>query len=294
MAFHAFIDYLQFEKRYSAHTVTAYRTDLRQFFEYLEEQYDLREVQDISHVHIRSWVVFLIEKGLSNHSTNRKISCLKAFYKYQKRVGLIDVNPMSKVIAPKAGSRLPVFVEEKNMEALFSPEWFAPTFEGCRDALIIELFYNTGMRLSELIGLRESAVDLHLNQLKVLGKRNKERIVPMSESLVTIIQEYLTLKMEQNFGNSVDRLIVKSDGGSLYEKLVYRIVNHYLGKVTTLKKKSPHILRHTFATHMLNKGADLGTIKEILGHSSLAATQLYTHNSIEKLKEVHRKAHPKG
>lgn len=294
MAFHAFIDYLQYEKRYSAHTVTAYRTDLRQFFEFLEEQYDFRDVRDVSHIHIRSWVVLLIEKGLSNHSINRKISCLKAFYKYQKRVGILDVNPMSKVIAPKAGSRLPVFVEEKNMEALFSPEWFAASFEGRRDFLIIELFYNTGMRLSELIGLRESAVDIRQKQLKVLGKRNKERIVPMNETLVAIMEEYLALKKEQTFSNSCNRLIVKADGGSLYEKLVYRIVNHYLGKVTTLTKKSPHILRHTFATHMLNKGADLGAIKEILGHSSLAATQLYTHNSIEKLKEVHRKAHPKG
>lgn len=294
MAYQSFIDYLQYEKRYSVHTTTAYGTDLRQFFDYLEDQYELRDIQEVSHTHIRSWVVFMIEKGLSNHSINRKISCLKAFYKYLKRVGDIEVNPMSKVIAPKAGSRLPVFVEEKNMEALFSPAWFAPTFEGRRDALIIELFYNTGMRLSELIGLRESAVDLQQKQLKVLGKRNKERIVPMNETLVAITEEYLALKKEQAFSNSCGCLIVKIDGGRLYEKLVYRIVNHYLSKVTTLKKKSPHILRHTFATHMLNKGADLGAIKEILGHSSLAATQLYTHNSIEKLKEVHRKAHPKG
>jgi integrase/recombinase XerC len=192
------------------------------------------------------------------------------------------------------GKRLPVFVEEKNMEALFDRSLFSADFEGQRDALVIELFYNTGIRLSELIELKESDVDTRQGQIKVLGKRNKERIVPISPELGKIINSYIALKKDQNFGNQAQQLIVKSDGVKMYEKLVYRIVNRYLGLVTTMQKKSPHILRHTFATHMLNKGADLGAIKEILGHSSLAATQLYTHNSIEQLKDVHRKAHPKG
>lgn len=290
----SFIDYLQYEKRYSGHTVVAYRNDLRQFFEFLKTQYETERVIDVAHIHIRSWIVSLIEQGLNNNSINRKISCLKAYFKYLKRTGEIAVNPMLKVVAPKSGKRLPVFVEEKNMEALFTPEMFSEDFEGKRDALIIELFYNTGIRLSELINLKESNVDLAQRQLKVLGKRNKERIIPISPSLEAIIGDYIALKKGMNFGNQGSHLIVKSDGVKLYEKLVYRIVNRYLGLVTTLKKKSPHVLRHTFATHMLNKGADLGAIKELLGHSSLAATQLYTHNSIEQLKDVHKKAHPKG
>lgn len=290
----SFIDYLQYEKRYSGHTVVAYRNDLRQFFEFLKSQYETDRVVDVAHIHIRSWVVALIEQGLNNNSINRKISCLKAYFKYLKRTGEIAVNPMLKVVAPKSGKRLPVFVEEKNMEALFTPEMFNDDFEGKRDALIIELFYNTGIRLSELINLKMSNVDLAQRQIKVLGKRNKERIIPISPSLQAIIGDYISLKNEMNFCKQSNYLIVKSDGVKLYEKLVYRIVNRYLGLVTTLKKKSPHVLRHTFATHMLNKGADLGAIKELLGHSSLAATQLYTHNSIEQLKDVHKKAHPKG
>lgn len=294
MSQNSFLDYLSYEKRYSPHTVKAYKTDLVQFFEFISNQFEIADPQDATHVFVRSWIVHLIEQGLGNTSINRKISCLKAYYRYLKRTGQIKTNPMVKVISPKVGKRLPVFVEEKSMESLFDSSLFSPDFDGQRDALVMELFYNTGIRLSELIYLKEADVDTRQNQIKVLGKRNKERIVPIGPRLSEIIQSYQTLKKEQNFGNHVPELIVKSDGVKMYEKLVYRIVNRYLGLVTTMKKKSPHILRHTFATHMLNKGADLGAIKEILGHSSLAATQLYTHNSIEQLKDVHRKAHPKG
>lgn len=294
MLHNSFLNYLSYEKRYSPHTVKAYRTDLTQFLDYAAEQFEVIQPQDVTHVFVRSWIVHLIEQGLGNTSINRKISCLKAYFRYLKRTGIVTVNPMVKVISPKVGKRLPVFVEEKNMESLFDSSLFSGDFDGQRDALVMELFYNTGIRLSELIHLKESDVDMRQNQIKVLGKRNKERIVPIAPRLSEIIQSYLALKKEQKFGIQTAELIVKSDGVKMYEKLVYRIVNRYLGFVTTMKKKSPHVLRHTFATHMLNKGADLGAIKEILGHSSLAATQLYTHNSIEQLKDVHRKAHPKG
>lgn len=294
MLFDSFIDFIAYEKRYSVHTVEAYRRDLAQFSTYLSDQYATTSVGSISHVMIRSWVVALIEQGMSNNTINRKISCLKAFFKYEKRTGALTENPMSKVVAPKVGKRLPVFVEEKNMDALFSPEMFSSDFDGQRDALVIELFYNTGIRLSELIQLQRTDVDLAQGQLKVLGKRNKERIIPISPALATIISAYLAFREREGISQDSTELLVRSNGEKLYEKLVYRIVNRYLGKVTTLKKKSPHVLRHTFATHMLNKGADLGAIKELLGHSSLAATQLYTHNTIEQLKDVHKRAHPKG
>jgi integrase/recombinase XerC len=290
----SFFNYLTYEKRYSPNTLKAYRNDLGQFGLFLRLAYDHGEVSSATHIQIRSWIVALIEEGVSNASINRKISCLKAFFKYLKRNGVISANPMVKVVAPKTGSRLPVFVEEKNMQALFDKDLFAADFPGQRDALLIELLYNTGMRLSELINLKEAQVDFYNRQLKVLGKRNKERIIPMNEALADMISRYISFKKDAFPGIQNAELLVKDDGVKMYEKFVYRIVNRYLGLVTTLKKKSPHVLRHTFATHMLNKGADLGAIKEILGHSSLAATQLYTHNSIEKLKDVHKKAHPKG
>lgn len=294
MSAESFFNYLTYEKRYSPNTLKAYRNDLGQFGLFLRLAYDQSDLASASHLHIRSWIVALIEEGVSNSSINRKISCLKAFFKYLKRSGVVSVNPMVKVVAPKTGSRLPVFVEEKNMQSLFDKDLFARDFIGQRDALLIELLYNTGMRLSELINLKEAQVDLYNRQLKVLGKRNKERIIPVNESLAEMISRYISIKKDAFSGIQTAELLVKDDGVKMYEKFVYRIVNRYLGLVTTLKKKSPHVLRHTFATHMLNKGADLGAIKEILGHSSLAATQLYTHNSIEKLKDVHKRAHPKG
>ncbi|TVR38963.1 MAG: integrase [Cryomorphaceae bacterium] len=294
MSVPAFLNYVTHEKRYSAHTVKAYSSDLDQFGAYLKQSYELDEPGQATHTMIRSWVVELVQEGVKEVSIKRKISCLKAYYKYLKRTGQLTVNPMQKVVAPRAGTRLPVFVEEKNMNRLFEPDMFSDDFTGCRDALIIELFYHTGMRLSELIQLTEKDVRTNERLIRVLGKRNKERLIPISDHLAAIIKRYETLKKEQSFCIPTIYFVVKDNGDKLYPKLVYRIVNHYLGLVTTLRKKSPHVLRHTFATHMLNHGADLGAIRTLLGHSSLAATQVYTHNSIEKLKDVHRKAHPKG
>jgi integrase/recombinase XerC len=289
-----FENYLRFEKRSSPHTINAYLSDIDQFSQYLHLVYGITELSEVSHQHIRSWVVQLIEQDHAASSVNRKISSLKALFRYLKKLGHVSVNPLSKVISPKRSLRLPQFVDEAGMETLFDQKLFTEDFPGVRDKVIIELFYNTGIRLTELINLKENQVDLAGETVKVLGKRNKERIIPVSCQFAAILRDYLSLKKQQDFPNQSEFLIVSNSGQKVYEKLVYRIVNRYLGMVTTINKKSPHILRHTFATHMLNRGAELNSIKEILGHSSLAATQVYTHNSIEKLKDVHKKAHPKG
>jgi integrase/recombinase XerC len=289
-----FEDYLRHEKRASKHTVAAYLNDLQNFSHYLLVNYQIDKLMEIEHHHIRSWVVSFIEQGYASTSVNRKISSLKAFFRFHLRLGHIDTNPMKKVVSPKIKGRLPLFVDENGMENLFSEIEFSQDYRGRRDRLILELFYNTGIRLSELINLKDNWVDLNENTIKVLGKRNKERIIPISSSFSTILSEYISFKKSENLSNSEGYFFVSDKGEKLYEKFVYRIVNYYLGMVTTINKKSPHVLRHTFATHMLNRGAELNTIKEILGHSSLAATQVYTHNSIEKLKDVHKKAHPKG
>lgn len=289
-----FEHYLKYEKRSSKHTVEAYLSDIAQFKQYLHLEYSINELIEVNHQHIRSWVVSLIEQDHASTSINRKISSLKAFFRYYKKLGHISANPLNKVISPKGAKRLPQFVDEAGMEKLFDQKFFTEDFQGVRDKVIIELFYNTGIRLAELINLKEVQVDLTGETIKVLGKRNKERVIPISSHFAAILHDYISLKKQQNFPNQSEFLIVSNLGQKVYEKLVYRIVNHYLGMVTTINKKSPHILRHTFATHMLNRGAELNSIKEILGHSSLAATQVYTHNSIEKLKDVHKKAHPKG
>lgn len=289
-----FENYLRFEKRSSPHTINAYLSDIDQFKQYLHLEYSINDLSQVNHQHIRSWVVQLIEQDHATTSINRKISSLKALYRYLKKLGHVSVNPLSKVVSPKGALRLPQFVDETGMESLFEQNLFKEDFPGVRDKLIIELFYNTGIRLSELVNLKEIQVDLNGETIKVLGKRNKERIIPISPRFKAILRDYLSLKKQQDFPNQSEFLIVSNTGQKVYEKLVYRIVNRYLGMVTTINKKSPHILRHTFATHMLNRGAELNSIKEILGHSSLAATQVYTHNSIEKLKDVHKKSHPKG
>ncbi len=289
-----FIEYLQYEKRYSAHTINSYQTDLRQFLDYTLEHYDTNDVNDIDHQLVRSWTVHLMEKGLSTRSINRKISTLKTWFKFLKREGLVQHNPMQKVIAPKVSKRLPVFVEESKMEMLFNTVEFEDGFVGLRDKLILELFYATGIRLSELINLETINVDFYKSTIKVLGKRNKERIIPVSNHIVDLIKTYIHLKSKDLNEYNEEFLLVTNAGKKLYPKFVYQLVNNYLSKVTTISKKSPHVLRHTFATHMLNNGADLNSIKEILGHANLSATQVYTHNTIEKLKNIHKQAHPKG
>jgi integrase/recombinase XerC len=285
-----FLQYLQFEKRFSEHTVIAYNNDLRQFIDYLETSYKISELSSIDHLIIRSWIVEMMEKKISSRTINRKITTLKTFYKYLLRQDLVKDNPMLKIQSPKTSKRLPVFVEKDKMDLLLDNITFEEGEDGLRDQLILEMFYATGMRLSELINLKEKDVDLAAGQLKVLGKRNKERIIPFNNELARKIKSYIDVKA----GGGGDFLFVTGEGKKMYQKFVYNIVNKYLSQVTTLDKKSPHVLRHTFATHMLNNGADLNAIKELLGHANLAATQIYTHNTVEKLKNIHKQAHPKA
>ncbi|MEC5146854.1 Tyrosine recombinase XerC [Chitinophaga sp. 180180018-2] len=301
-----FISYIQLEKRYSAHTCTAYRNDLFQFFDYVTPNYGATPPADLSHVMIRSWLAHLMEDAMTAKSVNRKISSLKSFFKYCLRQGLIRQSPMAKVIAPKVSRRLPGYIEEKGMRALennISPvsvtslHIFPDDFEGLTHRLIFEIFYQTGIRLSELISLQELRVDAGNMSIKVMGKGGKERIIPVSRRLLDQIALYMEQKRLhlESFEGGV-LLVHPNSGERLYPKYVYLTVRKYLTEheITTLRKKSPHILRHTFATHLANNGADLNAIKELLGHSSLAATQVYTHNTIEQLKKVYKQAHPKA
>jgi integrase/recombinase XerC len=285
-----FLEYLKFEKRFSRHTSTAYNIDLTQFFAYLKETYQIDSVELVSHPIIRSWIVSLMEQKISPRSINRKITTLKTFFKFLLRQNAIKENPMKKIKSPKTSKRLPVFVELSKMDVLLDNISFGDDFDGIRNKLIIELFYATGIRLSELINLKQANVNTYQNQIKVLGKRNKERIVPYSPALSNLI----TLYSEKRNGIDSELFFVMVDGKKLYEKFVYRLINFYLSQVTTVDKRSPHILRHTFATHMLNNGADLNSIKELLGHANLSATQIYTHNTVEKLKHIYKQAHPRA
>ncbi len=285
-----FFKFLQFEKRLSNHTLVAYSNDLKQFLEYLSTTYEINEIAEINHTVVRSWVVSLMDHDITPRSVNRKITTLKTFYKFLLRHGIVTQNPMLKVLSPKMSKRLPVFVEKEKMNVLLDNTAFSSDFEGQRNKLILELLYASGMRLSELINLKQTDVDLYSCQLKVLGKRNKERIIPFSDGLKEQIQKYIALRPAE----SAEYLFVNKKGAKLYEKLVYRVVNANLSNVTTAGKKSPHVLRHTFATHMLNSGADLNAVKELLGHANLSATQVYTHNTVEKLKNIHKQAHPRG
>lgn len=286
----SFVEYLQFEKRFSPHTLVAYQTDLSQFIDYLEHAYEIKVIEEVNHSLIRSWIVDLMNHKISPRSVNRKITTLKTFYKFLLRQKIVVENPMLKIQSPKTSKRLPVFVEKEKMDTLLDNIEFGDDATGLRNKLIIELFYATGMRLSELINLKESDVDLYANQVKVLGKRNKERIIPFAAELKSLIKKYMDSKPE----SSIDLLFLSDKGKKMSEKFVYTSVKMYLSQVTTIDKKSPHVLRHTFATHMLNNGADLNAIKDLLGHANLSATQVYTHNTVEKLKNIHKQAHPKA
>ncbi|RLD53440.1 MAG: integrase [Bacteroidetes bacterium] len=290
-----FFQYLETEKRCSIHTLRAYKVDLAQFFSFITKQFQVEGYSGVKPVMIRSWIVSMMDKGISPRSINRKISSLKSLFRFLSRENIITDNPVLKVIAPKASQSLPVFVDKRGMELLLDEIEFVPGFRGMRDKLVIEMLYFTGVRLSELIGMDEKNVDLVQGQIKVLGKRNKERIIPINSILVQSIINYIEVRNREIGKDGQDNyLFLTEKGNKMYEKLVYRIVNTYLGKVSTIVKKSPHILRHTFATHMLNNGANLNTIKEILGHSNLAATQIYTHNTIDKLKLIYEQAHPRA
>lgn len=289
----SFINYLKFQKRYSQHTVISYQTDLDSFFSFLQQQYGNMELADIKTVYIRSWLAGLKQQGLEAKSINRKISTLKSFFKYLLRQQLIKASPMVAIISLKTNKRLPQFVNEKDMQVLLQHVEFPDTWDGRTGKLIIELLYNTGIRQAELIGLKEMHVSKNNSTVKVLGKGNKERIIPVSNQLMDCIQEYLTAKKKYKEVDTEYLLLLKN-GKKLYPRYVYNVVNRYLNLITTIDKKSPHVLRHTFATHLMDGGADLNAVKELLGHSSLAATQIYTHNTIEKLKDIHKKAHPKA
>jgi integrase/recombinase XerC len=292
-----FIDYLKFEKRYSAHTIRAYTDDLDQFFSFLERTFGQTAIPGISSTFIRSWLASLKEQKITSKSINRKISSLKSFFKYQLRTGMLEKSPMTGIISPKSGKRLPVYVEEKDMQLLLNGVEFPDNWTGKTDRLLIRIFYDTGMRLTELTTLKNNQADLEAASLRVLGKGNKERIIPISKALVEEIRQYQKERPQAEEGKVPEKqetLLVNSQGRPLYAKYTYLAVKKWLSLVTTLDKKSPHVLRHSFATHLMNHGADLNSVKELLGHSSLAATQLYTHNSIEKLREVHKKNHPRG
>jgi integrase/recombinase XerC len=288
----SFIDYLKFEKRYSVHTISAYREDLEQFFAFIERTFGETELKEISTAFVRSWLASLKEQKLTSKSINRKISSLKSFFKYLLRTGSLEKSPMAGVISPKSGKRLPVYVEEKDMRLLMEHVEFPKDWQGMTDRLLIRMFYNTGVRLSELVNLKNGQLDLNASTMRVFGKGNKERMIPLSATLIEEIGSYQ--KEKQRSGRDLpETLFVNAKGKPLYVKYAYTAVKKWLSLVTTIDKKSPHVLRHSFATHLMNHGADLNSVKELLGHSSLAATQLYTHNSIEKLREVHKKTHPR-
>ena len=285
-----FLDYLTIEKRYSVHTTVSYKNDLNQFNLYLSESYSGIEFQKVEMIHVRSYMVHLLESKLAKSTVARKVSSIKSLYKFMKKEQLISSSPIQLLETPKLDSRLPVFLKEEEVVNLFEEFKFEDSFSGKRDKMILYLFYQTGIRLSELIGLKD--VDVRKGELKVLGKRNKERIIPLSNNIQPLIDQYLNLKDELGFKKKY--FFVNDNGNKLYEKFVYRKVNYYLSMVSSKQKKSPHILRHTFATHMLNNGADLNSIKEILGHENLSATQVYTHNTFQKLKSIHKQSHPRG
>lgn len=289
-----FLQYLQYQKRYSRHTITSYQTDLQSFNEFLARQFGTLSLDEVKSPFIRSWLASLKEEGITSKTINRKISSLKSFFKYHIKKEVIASSPMSVISSPKSGKRLPQYVDQKDMALLFDHVEFPDTWDGMTEKLVIQVFYNAGIRLSELIQLQDHHFDAQNSGIKVLGKGNKERIIPVSNQLGTWLRDYISKKNEK-FPNLDHRfLLVSEKGKKLYPKYVYNLVKKYLSLVTTIEKKSPHILRHSFATHLTNNGADINAVKELMGHSSLAATQIYTHNSIEKLKEAFKKAHPKA
>ena len=281
--------YLAYEKRYSQHTIIAYIKDLSQFIEYSCVS-SIEDFREITHSNIRSWIVSLVEESNENRTVNRKLSSLRTFFRWMRREQIIVSNPIAKINGPRNVKRLPTFAKESELESNKINSVFNSNFEGLRDKLIFELFYQTGIRLTELINIKES--DVNVESIKILGKRNKERLIPISPELFQLIAQYRILK--RNIVAKNNFLIVLDSGEKMYSKFVYRKIIYYLSMITNLDKKSPHVLRHTFATHLLNNGAGLETIKDLLGHSNLAATQVYTHNSFAKLSNIYSQAHPRG
>lgn len=291
-----FLDHLSSQKRYSPNTVLAYQNDLTGFFDFIELQFGETVLSEINATYVRSWLAGLKESGMESKSLNRKISSLKSFFKHQLKQGSLQTSPMATIISPKVKKRLPQYVAEEGIKTLFDIVEFPGDWEGKTHRLLLQLLYNTGMRRAELVSLKESYVDKSNCNIKVLGKGNKERILPVKRELMEVIQDYMEAKRILLGHFDPEFLLVNKKGKKLYPKYVHNVVLKYLSKsdVTTIDRKSPHILRHTFATHLMNNGAELNAVKELLGHSSLAATQIYTHNTIEKLKDIYKKAHPKA
>lgn len=289
-----FLNYLQYQKRYSRHTVISYKNDLESFDGFISHSYGPVLLSDIKSAFIRTWLASLKEKGITSRTISRKISTLKSFFKYHIKKEVIAFSPMSAISSPKSGKKLPQFIDKKDIETLFKYVEFPDNWQGATEKLILQLFYNTGIRQAELLQLQNNHFDAGNSNIKVLGKGNKERIIPVSADIGNSIRNYINEKTALFPGLENNFLFVNVNGRKLYARYVYNIVNKYLSLVTTIDKKSPHILRHTFATHLTNNGADLNAVKELLGHSSLAATQIYTHNTIEKLKDAYKKAHPKA
>ncbi|TBN05648.1 integrase [Hyunsoonleella flava] len=294
MPFNVFIDYLLLEKNYSKLTAQAYQSDLESFQNFIAEEYSSKSIKKVNYSQIRSWIVQLVESGLTNRSINRKISSLSTYYKFLLKVGDIQQNPLAKHKALKTSKRVQIPFSEQEIDTVLNELDFDDSFEGLRDKLIIELFYSTGIRRIELVELKLQAIDLSQKTVKVLGKRNKERMVPLLNSVSETLKKYLEKRSDLHHITDSDYLFLTRKGAKIYETLVYRIINDYFSHASSKVKKSPHILRHSFATHLLNQGADLNAVKELLGHTSLAATQVYTHNSIAELKKVHLKAHPRS
>ena len=290
----SFLQYLQTEKRYSPHTVRSYLNDLDQFYLFLSSLGLPDDPAAITSHDIRAWIVSMLDNSYSTVSVHRKISCLRVFFRYLRKEGVVKLDPLEKVVLPKRKKTLPVFVEEDALVKLLDNYSFEDSFAGIRNRTIIELLYLTGMRRSELIGLRNNDVDLQEGSVKVTWKRNKQRIIPLVRPFIKRLEEYIMLRDAELAPENNGWFFITDKGNKLYDKYVYTTVNRYLSMVTTIEKKSPHILRHTFATHMLNRGADLNSIKELLGHANLSATQIYTHNTFEKLRKVYKQAHPRA
>lgn len=294
MPFQSFTDYLLLEKKYSRLTVKAYQNDLEDFLDFIKAEYEVHTINQVNYSQIRSWIVSLVEKGLSNRSINRKVSALNTYYKFLLKIKDIEINPLAKHKALKISKKIQVPFSEKEIETVLNDLYFENDFEGIRNKLIIELFYSTGIRRIELVELKLTSFNLENKTLKVLGKRNKERIVPLLNTVLQTLKKYLEARNKVEHLVDKEYLFLTKKGVKIYETLVYRIINEYFGLASSKVKKSPHILRHSFATHLLNQGADLNAVKELLGHSSLAATQVYTHNSIAELKKVHVNTHPRS
>ena len=289
-----FLQYLEYEKRFSPHTILAYRKDLEQFIQFLNHTFKIEIASEVKHQHVRSWVVELVSLGRNPQTIRRKISTLKTYFRFLLKHGHIDRNPMLQVSTPKEAKRLPVFIHSEDLAGLFDQLVFPPDFPAQRDRIILELLYATGMRRSELLALKVDDIDSSRKQIRILGKGGKERLVPFGSKLKESLDAYLLLRAQTFPELSIPEIILTDKGHKAYPKLIYNTVKKYLSIVSTVEKKSPHVLRHSFATHLSENGAELNAIKELLGHSTLAATQVYTHNSIEKLRKIYEKAHPKA